>query len=570
MLRTHTCGELRKKDKNSEVTLCGWVDSIRSHGNLTFIDLRDRYGVTQIVLGEELKDSASQVKNEYVLKVSGKVLAKPEPNKKLETGEIEVKINEFEILNTAKVLPLDIHDYTRMTEDTRLTHRFLDLRRKKMQKNLILRHKVHKAIRDFFDKNNFLELETPFLAKSTPEGARDYLVPSRVEKGNFYALPQSPQIFKQLYMIAGYDRYAQIVKCFRDEDLRADRQPEFTQIDVEMSFVEQEDVFEMVEGLIKQVWKQGLGVDVKVPFKRLTYEEAMSKYGSDKPDIRFGHELIDITELIHRSDFKILKSAKFCKCIVFSGEYSRKQIDKLTEVVKIFGAKGLVHAIVGEGIEGQLGKFLDEALGKELIKIVGGKKGDNLFIVAGETNVVNPSLGALRLHLAKEQRLLRDEFNFVWVYDFPLFEWSEEEKRWVSMHHPFTSAKEEDLQYLEDNPGMVRSNGYDLTLNGVEIAGGSIRNHHRDVQERMFTALGLSKSEYAEKFGFLLAALDYGAPPHGGIAFGLDRMVAIMAGEESIRDVIPFPKNKDAKDLMMGAPSEVSKEQLDELGLKLK
>lgn len=570
MLRTHTCGELRLKDNNKSVQLCGWVDKMRSHGNLTFIDLRDRYGITQLVIDGSKCKGEGDIKNEYVLKVSGKVLKKPEKNKNLETGEIEVHADTYDILNQCKTLPLDLHDYTKMTEDTRLTHRYLDLRRAKMQKNLIMRHKCHHAIREYFNEHGFLELETPVLAKSTPEGARDYLVPSRIEKGSFYALPQSPQIFKQLYMIAGYDRYAQIVKCFRDEDLRADRQPEFTQIDVEMSFVEQEDVFKMVEGLISHVWKNVLGEKVKTPFKKITYRQAMDEYGSDAPDIRFEHRISDITEIMHRSDFKILKSAKWCKCIIFPGDFSRKEIDEFTNVAKIYGAKGLVHSKVEEGLEGQLVKFLSDKLKNELIKSTRAKKGDNFFIVAGELDVVNESLGALRLHLAKKLGIIPEGFSFVWIYDFPLFEWSEEEKRWASMHHPFTMPKAEDLKYLEESPEKVRSNGYDLTLNGVEIAGGSLRNHRRDVQEKIFKALGLSQDEYAEKFGFLLSALEYGAPPHGGIAFGLDRMVAIMAGEQSIREVIPFPKNKDAKDLMMGAPGEVSGKQLDELGIKAK
>lgn len=559
MYRTHTCGELRKKDDKKEVTLSGWVHSIRTHGNITFIDLRDRYGITQITSEKAPKG----ISKESVIKITGKVLVKPEPNKNLDTGEIEIKAEKIEVLNKAKPLPLDLEN-KETTEETRLKYRYLDLRTKKMQRNLLLRHKAAIAAREFFDKQGFIEIETPILGKSTPEGARDYLVPSRVNKGTFYALPQSPQIFKQLFQVAGLDRYIQIVKCFRDEDLRADRQPEFTQIDLEMSFVEEEDIFTIMEGMIKHVWKKTLDVDIKTPFKRLTYHEATTKYGSDKPDLRFGLEIEDVTSWAKKTSFNVFKEAPCTRGIKVNGDFSRKQIDKLTDSVKVYGARGLAWIKQGkEGLEGGISKFLKESP-------IPLKENDYLFFVADEERIVIPSLGALRLKLGKELELIKDEWNFLWVTEFPLLEWSEENERYVAMHHPFTSPILEDRHLLKNSPENAKSRAYDLTLNGHEIGGGSIRIHDRELQEEVFDALKISKKEQEEKFGFMLGAFDYGAPPHGGLAFGFDRLIMLLAGANNIREVIAFPKTNDAEDLMMEAPGNVTKEQLDELGLDLK
>lgn len=560
MYRTHTCGELREKNEGEKVTLAGWVQKIRSHGNLTFIDLRDRYGITQITINE-LKE---KINKEDVIKVTGTVVKKPEPNKKLATGAIEVKAETIKILSKANPLPLDLEN-EETTEETRLKYRYLDLRRPRMQQNLILRHKAAKATRDYFDKKGFIEIETPILGKSTPEGARDYLVPSRVNKGKFYALPQSPQIFKQLFQIAGMDRYFQLAKCFRDEDLRADRQPEFTQIDVEMSFVEEEDIYEMMEGLIKHVWKETIGEEIKTPFQRITYEEAMKKYGSDKPDLRFGLEIKELTSWAkEKTELSIFKEAKTIRGIITKGEFSRKQIKQLEETGKIYGAKGLAwFKKTKEGLEGGISKYVKE-------EPTGMNEGEYCFIIAGEEKTTAEALGAIRLKLGKELRLIKKEWKFAWVTDFPLLEWDEEEKRYVAMHHPFTSPKEEDRELLKTNPEKARARAYDLTLNGIELGGGSIRIHDQELQKEVFQALKISEEEQEKKFGFLLKALSYGAPPHGGIAFGFDRMVMLLAGAENIREVIAFPKNKDAEDLMMEAPSEVRKEQLEELGIIIK
>ncbi len=574
MRRTHTCGELTKKDEGKKVVLQGWVDAIREHGNVMFVNLRDRYGVTQVVL-----DSKEKLRKEYVVSVSGVVTVRPDPNKKLVTGDIEVKADSFSVISECPELPIDLSGTVESTEETRLKYRYLDLRRPEMQRNIILRHKAVKSVRDYFDALGFLEIETPMLGKSTPEGARDYLVPSRVNKGGFYALPQSPQLFKQLLMVSGFDRYFQIVKCFRDEDLRSDRQPEFTQIDVEMSFIDEEDVFSMVEGLIAQVWKDSIGVKVNVPFSRLTWNEAMEKYGTDKPDLRFGLELVDVGSALKDSGFEVfekaISSAGMVKCInVPSGSaWSRKEIDKLTEFVKIYGAKGLAWLKYdGEKFDGPILKFLSESVVKKLKAKVGVKKDDLLLFVADHKHfVVNDALGNLRNHLARKLDLVDNSvFKFVWVVDFPLVEFDEDAKRHVAVHHPFTAPKDGDVKLLSTQPGKVRSKGYDLTVNGMEIGGGSIRIHDPEVQKKVFSMLGISESEAKDKFGFLLNALQYGAPPHGGIAFGLDRVIAILTGNESIREVIAFPKNKDAEDLMVIAPSTVSKVQLDEINVSLK
>lgn len=562
MMRTHTCGELRAEDDNKDVTLCGWVDKVRTHGGVTFIDIRDRYGMTQVVVSKETK-----LHREDVVKISGKVAKKPEPNKSLATGEIEVKAQGVEVLNQADTIPLDLEDVRNVTEETRLKYRFLDLRREEMQNNIILRHRIVKSVRDFFDAENFLEIETPMLAKSTPEGARDYLVPSRVNRGKFFALPQSPQIFKQLCMVAGFDRYMQIVRCFRDEDLRADRQPEFTQIDVEMSFVGEEDIYSTMERLMVSVFKDALKLKIKTPFPRITYDEAMLRYGSDKPDMRFDLEIKDVTETAKRSDFKIFKEADIIRCLVADGEFSRKDIDKLTDVVKIYGAKGLAYYKHGE--DKGIAKFID-SVKQDLANELDLKNGDNVFFVADKKGTVAESLGALRLHLADKLSLRRDEWKLVWVTDFPLLEWSEEDARYVAMHHPFTSPKDEDIDMLQTSPEKVHAKAYDLTLNGTELGGGSIRIHRSDLQKQMFKALGISDQEAERKFGFLMEAFRYGAPPHGGIAFGLDRLVSLLSKNTNIREVIAFPKTKNAEDLMMGSPGEVKEEQLDELGISLK
>lgn len=556
MYRTHTCGELRATNENEIVTLAGWVHSIRTHGPLTFIDLRDRYGITQITI-QNLKE---QLTKESVIQVKGKVIKKPEANKNLSTGEIEIKAEEVNVLSKAKPLPLD----NNATEETRLKYRYIDLRQPNMQKNLILRHKAAIAVREYFDKLGFVEIETPILGKSTPEGARDYLVPSRVHKGTCFALPQSPQIFKQLFQVAGLDRYVQIVKCFRDEDLRADRQPEFTQIDLEMSFVDEEDIYKTMEGMIKYVWKKSINVDLKVPFPRITYHDAMAKYGSDKPNLRFDLEIEEVTTWAKTTDFQIFKDAECIRAIKVKGDFSRKQIDKFTDIVKVYGAKGLAWVKQTDGkLEGGISKFLKDTPFKL-------SDGEYVFFVADIKRVVEPSLGALRLHLGKTLGLVRDEWNFVWVTEFPLMEWSEEHQRYGPMHHPFTSPILEDRHLLKDSPEKARSKAYDLTLNGTELGGGSIRIHDRELQVEVFNALKISKEEQEEKFGFLLNAFNYGAPPHGGIAFGFDRLIMLLVGADNIREVIAFPKNKEAQDMMMDSPSPVSKEQLDELGIEKK
>jgi aspartyl-tRNA synthetase len=583
MRRTHTCGELAAKNAGCEATLQGWVHTRRDHGGIIFIDLRDRYGMTQIRFDPETsKDthtSAEGLRREYVIEVSGRVIKRPDgmANTALKTGEIELDATSLKILNLSETPPFEIDARVEPNEDLRLKYRYLDLRKPQMQANIMTRHRVTKAVRDYFDNLGFLEIETPMLAKSTPEGARDYLVPSRVNPGCFYALPQSPQLFKQLLMIAGYDKYIQIARCFRDEDLRADRQPEFTQIDLEMSFIEEEDIFRIMEGMIKHVWKEALGVDIKIPFPRISHSEAMERFGSDKPDTRFGMELINVEEAALKSDFQVFKSVLEKKgavrCINAKGcaSFSRKDIEELTSFVGIYGARGLAWMKLTEnGLESSLMKFFPEESQKELLKATNAEKGDLLLFVADKHKIVYDSLGALRVELAKRLKMLDSKrYNFIWVHDFPLVEWDEDEQRHVAVHHPFTAPKDDELHLIDKDPSKVHAKAYDLALNGVELGGGSIRIHRREVQEKMFNALGISKEDAERKFGFLLDAFNYGAPPHGGIAFGLDRIVAMMTSNESIREVIAFPKNKAAQSLMDNAPSDVSGKQLKELHIEL-
>jgi aspartyl-tRNA synthetase len=585
MKRTHTCGELGRKEIDKEVILNGWVHTRRDHGGIIFIDLRDRYGLTQIVIdpkiSEESHRGGEHLRREDVIRITGVVKARKKgmENPKLKTGQVEVFVNKLEILNKAETPPIEVDERITLNEDIRLKYRYLDLRKPSMQHNLIVRHNVVKVVRDYLDKHGFLEIETPMLAKSTPEGARDYLVPSRVNAGKFYALPQSPQLFKQLLMVAGFDRYMQIVKCFRDEDLRQDRQPEFTQIDLEMSFIDEEDIFRIIEGMLKEVWKKIVGVNIKTPFHRISYLEAMDRYGTDKPDTRFSLELMNVTEIVKDSNFKVftdaIKSRGIVKCINAKGcgeKFSRNEIDELIEFVKIYEAKGLAWMkVTDRGLESSIVKFFDEGIQKSLVEKTKAKKGDLLLFVADHKHfIVNDALGNLRIHLAKKLGLIKEGvYNFVWVTDFPLLEYDEDEQRHVAVHHPFTSPKDEDIPLLEKSPEKVRSKAYDITLNGVELGGGSIRIHRQDVQERMFKVLGISKQEAEKKFGFLLEAFRYGAPPHGGIALGLDRLVAILTGNESIREVIAFPKTKNAESLMDNAPSDVEEKQLKELHLSL-
>ncbi len=581
--RTHYCNALGKENIGEEVILMGWVLRRRDHGGVVFIDLRDRRGITQVVFNPEVDkkvhEKASQLRSEWVLAVRGRVEARPADmaNEKLVTGEIEVLATQLQILNTAKTPPFPLDEDSDVSDNIRLQYRYLDLRRPEMSNNLVMRHTAVQAVRSYLNEQEFLDVETPMLTKSTPEGARDYLVPSRVNGGRFYALPQSPQLFKQLLMIAGMDRYYQIVKCFRDEDLRADRQPEFTQIDMEMSFVDEEQVIEMTEGMIARLFQATLGCDVSLPFKRITYDEAMSRFGTDRPDMRFGLELVDLTEIAASCGFKVFRAAAdgggTVRAINAKGcaTFSRKELDVLAEYVTKFGAKGLAWVRVKAGGEWQspIAKFFtDEERGK-IAATLGAEENDLLFFGADTSSIVFQSLGELRNELGRKLDLVsEDAFNFVWVTDFPLVEYDEKEKRYQALHHPFTAPNEDHVAMLDTDPAGVYSRAYDLVLNGTEIGGGSIRIHERDVQMKVLSTLGISDEEAESKFGFLLRALDLGAPPHGGIAFGLDRLLMIITGSNSIRDVIAFPKTQKATCLLTEAPSPVSRKQLTELYLR--
>lgn len=588
MMRTHTCGELRADDAGSRATLCGWVHNRRDHGGVTFIDLRDTTGLVQVVFSPEVSagahDTAQELRGEFCIKVAGEVRARKEGtvNPKLATGEIEVAADEVQILSRAETPPFQIDEHQDVDEQLRLRYRYLDLRRQGMQHNLKLRHSIISAIRRFFDAEGFVEIETPMLTRATPEGARDYLVPSRVHPGKFYALPQSPQLFKQLFMVAGLDRYYQIVRCFRDEDLRADRQPDFTQLDMEMSFVEVEDVIDVTERMFRQVWKEVLGVDLP-PFARLTYQESMERFGVDKPDLRFGMELSDLSEVFTATEVKIfrgvLDDGGAIKAIVVPGRgaLGRKELDSLVEEAKALGAGGLLWiAVADDGVRSPLDKFFTEDEREALLKTTEASAGDLVLVVAdARVGVVHKVLGGLRVRLAERFGLIPQRepsdpnaWKFAWILEFPWFEYDDEEGRWEPIHHPFTGVVEETLDFLESDPGRVLSKSYDITLNGWELASGSIRIHDRELQERMFRALGIGPEEAEEKFGFLLNAFKYGPPPHGGIAPGIDRIVALAAGETNIREVIAFPKTQTAFDPLTGAPALVDEAQLRLLHLQ--
>ena len=582
--RTHRCGDVTAEQIGQDVCVMGWVQRRRDHGGLIFIDLRDREGIVQLALDPdrdpESHKKAEQVRNEYVVAARGKVSPRPEGtvNPKMKTGEVEIEISELLILNRSETPPFMLDEYTEVAENIRLKYRYLDLRRPALQTNLMMRHLVAKTVRNYLDGQGFIEIETPVLTKSTPEGARDYLVPSRVNTGNFYALPQSPQLFKQLLMVSGFDRYFQIVKCFRDEDLRADRQPEFTQIDCELSFVNRDDVMGVMEGLIAQIFKAALGVEVTLPMPRLSYAEAMDRFGVDNPDLRFGLELIDITQQVAGSQFKVFADVAASNGLVKAlnakgcASFSRKELDDLTDFVKIYGAKGLAWVKVTEnGWQSPIAKFFTEEELASLNQTLDAEIGDLLMFMADTPTVANEALGRLRGHLGQKLGLAKkDDFKFVWVTDFPLLEWDGEERRHVAVHHPFTAPLEEDVPLLDSDPGQARAQAYDMVLNGSEIGGGSIRIHDQTIQSKMFNLLGIGEEEAREKFGFLLDALNFGAPPHGGIAFGLDRIMMILTGASSIRDVIAFPKTQKATCLLSDAPNEVADKQLQELGIRLR
>jgi aspartyl-tRNA synthetase len=581
MLRTHTCGELTLKNINQEVTLSGWVHRSREMGGVTFIDLRDRYGITQLVFNADvdkaLGEKARTLGREFVIQAKGKVVERSNKNLKIPTGEIEIIVSSFELLNASKTPPFTLEDETDGGEELRMKYRYLDLRRNIVKQNLLNRHKVAKAVREYLDGQGFADIETPFLIKSTPEGARDFVVPSRVNPGEFYALPQSPQTFKQLLMVSGFDRYYQIVRCFRDEDLRQDRQPEFTQIDCEMAFVEQEDILQMFEGMLKHVFKQVKGVEFKEPFPRITYADAQRLYGNDKPDMRFGMLLHEITSVVKGKGFKVLDDAEYVGSIAVPGasEYTRSQTDELIEFVKRpqIGAKGLIFVKCGTDgtFKSSVDKFYNSDDLKKWAEASEARPGDLILVVSGETSIARRALCELRLELGNRLGLRsKDVYKPLWVLDFPLLEQDKETGRWVACHHPFTSWKKEDEQYFDTAPGKVRANAYDFVLNGVELSSGSIRIHDRAKQEKMFKAIGLTKEESEKKFSFILNAFEYGAPPHGGIAFGFDRFCSmITANQENIRDFIAFPKNNAGRDMMIDTPSTISEEQLKELSIKL-
>ncbi len=578
--RTCYCGEIVDYPIGSEVVLMGWVAKMRNLGSLIFIDLRDRSGIAQVVfndtVSEELFVKASEIKSEYVIGIKGKIRERDSINENIPTGKIEILCDEVEIYSKSEVPPIYIKDDDNVAENMRLKYRTLDLRKPTMIKNLMIRSKLYKLTRDFFYDNGFMEIETPMLSKPTPEGARDYLVPSRVHPGHFYALPQSPQLMKQLLMVAGMDRYIQITKCFRDEDLRANRQPEFTQIDMELSFVDEEDIMSLNERYLQYIFKELLDVEVKLPIDRMTYQETMDRFGVDKPDLRFGMELIDVSEVVKDCDFKVFASSvgngKSVRglCVKDGANfYSRKNIDKLEEFVKDYGAKGLAWLKVEDSITGPITKFLGNTV-NDLTEKMGAEKGDLLLFVADENSVVYDALGNLRNKIATDMDLREDGYKFLWVTDFPLFEYSKEEDRYVAKHHPFTSPKDEDLEILLTSPELARAKAYDIVINGDEIGGGSIRINDPTIQNTMFKALGFTEEEAVDKFGFLLEAFKYGAPPHGGLAFGLDRLVMILTGATNIRDVIAFPKTQSATDLLTGAPAELSNEQLEEVHIEIK
>jgi aspartyl-tRNA synthetase len=606
MYRSHTCGELRAADKGKEVTLAGWVQTVRKFGAMTFVDMRDRYGITQVVFSEALNAQldSNPLGREYVLQVVGTVIERSNKNPNLPTGDIELTVSSFTILNKSAVPPFTIQDDTDGGDDLRMKYRYLDLRRNAVKRNLELRYSVNRAARNYLHENNFMDIETPFLIKSTPEGARDFVVPSRMNQGQFYALPQSPQTFKQLLMVSGYDRYYQVVKCFRDEDLRADRQPEFTQIDCEMSFVQQEDILNMFEGMIKHIFKAVKGIDYTEAVERMSWEQAMWQFGNDKPDIRFGMKILNIKsaftldgkitatgELLNGVDFSVFNDAETVLAIAVPGvaEYTRKQVDELTEWVKRpqIGMKGLVYIRYNAdgSVKSSVDKFFNEDQLRAIVEAAGAQKGDMVFVLAGLEERTRKATSELRLEMGERLGLRKkEEFKLLWVLDFPLFEYAEEENRWVARHHPFTSPKPDHISvminndpsipnaadYLKHPYAQIKANAYDMVLNGNEIGGGSIRIFQRELQEKMFDALGMTKEEALHKFGFLLGAFEYGAPPHGGIAFGFDRLCAILGGSESIRDFIAFPKNNSGRDVMLDAPASIDQKQLDELAIALK